>query len=246
MSVLTMPECSRALGSQRGRVISVVQQKGGSGKTTVSAHLAVAWAEKYSVAVLDVDPQGSLGEWYEAREERLGEDGTGLSFQTASGWGARREARRLARDHDIVLIDTPPKSDLDAKPAIMVADLVVVPVQPSPIDLWATAQTLELVVSEGAVAMLVLNRVPPRAALTDEAFAAMQKFDSYTAVTRLGNRIAFARCMGQGGTVFETNPGSKAAAEAGQLAREIAASWLDGGKATLPRDAGQVVVGAFA
>ena len=73
MAVLTMPEHSGALGSQGGRGVSVVQQKGGSGKTTVAVHLAVAWAEKYSVAVLDVDPQGSLGEWFEAREERLGE-----------------------------------------------------------------------------------------------------------------------------------------------------------------------------
>ena len=225
-------------------MVSVVQQKGGSGKTTVAVHLAVAWAEKYSVAVLDVDPQGSLGEWFEAREERLGEDGTGLTFRTASGWGARREARRLAREHDIVVIDTPPKSDLDAKPAIMVADLVVVPVQPSPIDLWATAQTLELIGSEGAVAMLVLNRVPPRAALTDEAIATMQKFDSFTAGTRLGNRIAFAACMGNGSTVFETSPGSKAAVEAGRLAREIAESWLDDQASTRPRDVSELMVGA--
>ena len=211
----------------------------------MSVHLAVAWAEKYSVAILDVDPQGSLGQWYEAREERLGEDGTGLTFRTASGWGARREALRLAMEYDIVVIDTPPKSDLDARPAILVADLVVVPVQPSPVDLWATAQTLELVGSEGAVAILVLNRVPPRAALTEEAIAVMQKFDSFTADTRLGNRIAFAGCMRNGSTVFESNPGSKAAIEAGRLAQEIDVNWLDGGGVTQPREVGEVVLGAF-
>ncbi len=226
MSMLTVPE-RRGFGARGGRVISVTQQKGGSGKTTVSAHLAVAWSKSYSVAVLDVDPQGSLGEWYEAREERLGEAGTGLSFRTASGWGARREARRLARDHDIVVIDTPPKSDIDAKPAIMAADLVVVPVQPSPIDLWATVQTLEMIEHEGGVAMLVLNRVPPRATLTEEALSVMQRFDSFTAATRWGNRVAFAACMGEGGTVLETAPRSKAAVEARRLAREIGESWLE-------------------
>ena len=77
-----------------GRIVTLAQQKGGSGKTTLAAHLAVAFARGgLSVAVLDVDPQGSLGEWFEAREKSLGEDATGLVFRTASGWGARREAR---------------------------------------------------------------------------------------------------------------------------------------------------------
>jgi len=110
-----------------GRIITVAQQKGGSGKTTVAAHLAVALARLAGApsAVLDVDPQGSLGEWFETREARLGEGRTGLSFRTASGWGARREARALARDHAFVLLDTPPKSDLDSRPALEAADLVL-------------------------------------------------------------------------------------------------------------------------
>lgn len=93
-----------------GLIITVAQQKGGSGKTTMSAHLATALAYSgMSVAILDCDPQGSLGEWFEAREQALGEDETGLTFRTASGWGARREARSLAGSHDAVVIDTPPK-----------------------------------------------------------------------------------------------------------------------------------------
>src|SRR5262245_24120969 len=128
-----------------GLIITVAQQKGGSGKTTVAAHLAVAFTlAGKSVGVLDVDPQGSLGEWFERRERALGEDDAGLVFRTASGWGARREAKQLARDFDIVVVDTPPKSDLEMRPAIEMADLVAVPVQPTPVDLWATAPTLQM------------------------------------------------------------------------------------------------------
>ena len=77
-----------------GLIVTIAQQKGGAGKTTLAAHLAVAYVVGgNSVAVLDVDPQGSLGEWFERRERRLGEGATGLEFRTASGWGARREAQ---------------------------------------------------------------------------------------------------------------------------------------------------------
>src|SRR5437899_11127411 len=91
----------RGDGAMAGLVITLAQQKGGSGKTTIAAHLAVAFAlTGKSVAILDIDPQGSLGEWFERRETKLGEGETGLAFRTASGWGARREARNLARDYD--------------------------------------------------------------------------------------------------------------------------------------------------
>ena len=206
-----------------GKIITIAQQKGGSGKTTLAAHLAVAWSRKRGarVAILDVDPQGSLGEWFEAREDRLGEAADAISFRTASGWGSRREARSLARDHDIVVVDTPPKSDRDGRPAIEIADLVAIPVQPSPVDLWATQPTIEMARAERTPAVLVLNRVPPRARLTEEMADALTEFGASSAKTRLGNRVAFAASMGQGSTVLETRLSEKAAEEVDALAREL-------------------------
>lgn len=207
-----------------GKIVTVAQQKGGAGKTTVSVHLAVAWAamKDTSVALVDVDPQGSLGEWFEARERALGEDAAGLEFRTASGWGARREAQRLTRDFDFVVVDTPPHADLDAKPAIEAADLVVIPVQPTPVDLWATRSTLDLLGENGPDGLIVLNRVPPRGRLTGEMTDSIREFGGDIAKTTLGNRILYASCLGEGMTVMEKARTSKAALEVKALAAEIA------------------------
>lgn len=212
-----------------GKIITIAQQKGGSGKTTLAAHLAVALSqrplegESIRVALLDCDPQGSLGEWFEVRERTLGDEATGLSFRTASGWGARREARSLARDHHFIIIDTPPKSDVESRPAIEVADLVGVPVQPTPVDLWATRPTLEMINKEGASCLLVINRAQPRAALTKEIASAIEALAHPAAHARLGNRVGFAASMGQGLTLLETEPGSKGSLEVEALAAEFMA-----------------------
>jgi chromosome partitioning protein len=208
-----------------GKIITVAQQKGGSGKTTIAAHLAVALSRLNgrSVALLDVDPQGSLGEWFEARERRLGADAAGFGFRTASGWGARREALAMQRDHDFVVVDTPPKSDLEAKPAIEAATLVVVPIQPTPVDFWSCTATLKIVAAEKAPALVVVNRVPARGRVTDEIIRAIVELGVDVADATIGNRLAFAASMGAGSTVIETEPSSKGAAEVTALAEQVAA-----------------------
>ena len=148
-------------------IITIAQRKGGAGKTTLAAHLAVTWANKGRVVTLiDTDPQASLSHWYQRREERLGQAGTGLSFVAASGWRAVGEITQRARTSDIVLIDSPANTDADARAAIRSAGLVLVPVQPSPVDVWATLPTLDIARQERVPALLVLNRVPARACLT--------------------------------------------------------------------------------
>ncbi|MGF7163078.1 chromosome partitioning protein [Rhodoligotrophos appendicifer] len=204
-----------------GRIITLAQQKGGSGKTTIAAHLAVAFhLQGLRVAIVDVDPQGSLGEWFEARERRMADD-AGLSFRTASGWGARRAARALARDFDIVVVDTPPKSDVEAKSAIETANLVVVPIQPTHVDLWATKPTLDLIGQVQVPSLLILNRVLSRVSLTGEMAAAMAEFGHPAASNTIGNRVGFAASMGEGSTLLEREPGSKGSAELQAVALEV-------------------------
>lgn len=203
-------------------VITVAQQKGGAGKTTIVAHLAVALASsKRRVAVVDIDPQQSLTHWYRAREVRLGEAGAGLLVNQIKGWRLQREVERLKQDHDVVLIDSPPHAETEARIAVRAADLVLVPVQPSPMDVWATKPTLDLAAAEKRPVLLVLNRVPPRASLTAEMAAEVEALGGKVARARLGNRVVFASALAEGCAVGELQPRGKAAQEIGALAREV-------------------------
>ncbi|NJS40579.1 MAG: ParA family protein, partial [Rhodobacteraceae bacterium] len=141
-----------------GKVVTVAQQKGGSGKTTLAVNLAVELHGRgLKVALLDTDPQGSLGRWFMARRAVSATDG--MEFSTASAWGVGYECEKLKKVADIVIIDTPPKVDADLRPALREADLVLVPVSASMMDLWATDGVFDLIGREGRRAVIVLNRV---------------------------------------------------------------------------------------
>ncbi|MFV3077410.1 ParA family partition ATPase, partial [Niveispirillum fermenti] len=205
-----------------GRVITIAQQKGGAGKTTLAIHLAVTWVlAGRSVALVDIDPQGSLSAWYGQRQSLMGPEQTGLTHLQISGWRTQREVERLARTHDIVVIDSPPHAETDARIAVRTASLVVVPVQPSPMDLWATRPTLDLALAEKRPALLVLNRVPARGRLVDAVAEKAAELGVPVATAHLGNRIGFAGSLMDGLTLAETDPRSKGVEELALLAAEI-------------------------
>lgn len=201
-----------------GKVITVAQQKGGAGKTTLAVNLAVEFLQRgQRVALLDTDPQGSLGRWFMARRERGAE---GLEFSTASAWGVSYECEKLRKTNDLVIIDTPPKVDADLRPALREADLVLIPVAGSHVDLWAVDGVLDLVTREGANALLILNRWNPATRLSEDvATAAASK--AQVATARLGARVAYAETLGDGRGVAEGRGAAKA--EIAALADEVMA-----------------------
>lgn len=201
-------------------VITVAQQKGGAGKTTLAANLAAALAPTRRVAVLDIDPQGSLKRWHAIRVARAA-PAAALTFSDLSGWRLAAELDRLRRGHDVVLVDSPPVLDGDARRAVRVADLVVVPVQPSAPDIWAAEGTLRLAAEERRPARLVLNRVGSGARMKDAADRELQARGLAVLAAGLGNRAAFSHAFAEGLGVTEAAPRSVAAAELRTVLEEV-------------------------
>lgn len=203
------------------RVLTIAQQKGGSGKTTLAAHLAIAWSlAGHKVALVDIDPQASLMAWDRMRAER-GEKAAPLDIRAVTGWRLASESERLARDHDIVLVDSPAHDEGEARFAIRAADLVIVPMQPSPVDFWATQATLDLARREVRPALVVLNRVPARANLVGKIRQKIGEAGARLAATTIGNRVALAGSLIDGEGIGEAEPSSTAAKEIAALAEEI-------------------------
>lgn len=204
------------------RIVTVAQQKGGAGKTTLVIQLATALAGNgRRVAIVDIDPQGSLTSWMRLREHR----GAGLAplrFAMVGGWRLPVELDRLRGEHDLVLVDSPPHAETDTKVAIRAADLVLVPCQPSLLDVWASGPTVELAARERKRAALVLNRVPPRGRAVDEAKAAVAEIACAALDAHLGNRQAFVGSVARGLGAVEAEPRGLAADEARALALEVA------------------------
>lgn len=207
------------------RVVTVAQQKGGAGKTTLLVQLATALAARgHAVALVDIDPQATLTGWMRLREH--GARGVPeLRFSMVGGWRLGVELDRLVREVELVLVDTPPHAESEAKGAIRRADLVLVPCQPSPADIWASAATFALAAKEKRPARLVWTRVPPRGRAVEEARAEVARRGWPTAAGELGNRQSYVASFARGLGAIEAEPRSAAAAEVEALLAELDALW---------------------
>lgn len=196
------------------RTIAIINQKGGSGKSTIAVHLATAFQMHGTDAlVLDLDPQASATEWHDARADKLPHV---ESIQPARLGKVVEHAREIGTG--ALILDTAPHAEATALDAARAADLVLVPCRPSIMDLRAMRKTAELLKLVKVPAFAVLNGVPPIGTVADEA-AEMITDSLGLAVCpmRLGDRVAFDRCIISGQTAQETEPQGKAAAEVGKL-----------------------------
>ena len=204
------------------KVITISQQKGGSGKTTLAVHLALAFIKYHNlkVAVIDTDPQGSLGKWFMIRtEKKVSNDN--LTFKTASLWGAQYESKTLKKDHDIVIIDTPPKIESDARPSIESADLVLIPVAASHVDFWATGAIVDIAKKANKKILIQINRSSQRSKLISKTNEFIKSLDLSATKTIIGNRQIFAASMGEGKTAIEKQKKSNALEEIKNLSEQI-------------------------
>ncbi len=205
-------------------IVALLNQKGGAGKTTLATHLAGELAAQDArVAVIDADPQGSALDWSQRRAE------SGLS-RLFGVIGLPRETLHLeipdlARSVDHVVIDGPPRVTALARSAILAADLVVIPVQPSPYDVWASAEIVALI-GEARLfkpqlrAAFVVNRRIAGTIIGRDVRAALPE-DLPALAAEIGQRIVFAESVATGRLASELEPEGPAAREIAALAAEI-------------------------
>jgi chromosome partitioning protein len=203
-----------------GQVIAVAQQKGGAGKTMLAAQLAVGFAGRLRVAAVDIDPQQSLTAWARLRAGNP-KATAAVTCTTLSGWRLAAELERLAAGHDLVFIDTPPVIDSDARRAIRGAQLVLIPLNPAPPDLWAAEGTIKLAAEEKRRTALIFNRAPVGGRLRRRLEAEIAARRLTLLNTALGNRAAFATSFADGLGITESAPNSPGAAEIHAAMAEI-------------------------
>lgn len=203
------------------RVVAFTSRKGGSGKSTLCAHLSVFADDPDAPAVLiDTDPQGSLALWHELR-------------QAETPVLVKCEARQLpetieaARADGVkwVFIDTPPHNTADIAAAMRVADLAIIPFRPAVFDIAAVAATLDMARTLGKPTLAVINSAPPRrgdaaAHVVTEARSALAGMEAVAWAGQITTRAAFAHALASGQAVGEFEPGSQAAAEMSDLWQE--------------------------
>ena len=196
------------------RVLALSSQKGGSGKTTLSGHLAVqAQLAGYGpVCLIDIDPQGSLADWWNERESDMPAFAHTTVARLANDLATLRQ-----QGFKLAVIDTPPAITMAIQSVITVAELIVVPTRPSPHDLRAVGATVDLCERAGKPLIFVVNAATPKAKITSEAAVALSQHGTVAPIT-LHHRTDFAASMIDGRTVMEVDP-------QGRSAQEVTALW---------------------
>ncbi len=198
------------------KTILITSQKGGSGKTTLAAHLAVEAQRdgKAQVFIIDTDKQGTLSLWHERREADTPQRADLPFSRLADGLKALAE-----RGATYCFVDTAPTISEQNTSLLRLADLVLIPVRPSPADLWSVSETVRLVKETGQPFLFVITQAKPQATITAQTIAALSEYGQ-VAKSFIADRVSYAAAMTGGRTAPELQPKSPSA-------DEISGLWQD-------------------
>ena len=203
-------------------IIGLLNQKGGVGKTTLSVNLAASLARTGArLLLIDVDPQGSALDWAAARE--------GESLFSVIGFPRatiHKEIGKIGRGYDHIIIDGPPRVTDLARSAIMASDVVLIPVQPSPYDIWSVDEIVKLteearVYRDNQKVTFVINRKIANTIIGRDVREALANYTIPTLAAAVTQRVIFAEAVAQGRAVYELDPNGPAAAEIEAVTNEL-------------------------
>jgi len=202
--------------------VAVINQKGGSGKTTLATHIARGlYLQRNRVLLIDSDPQGSARDWH-AASERDDFPVVGLDRPTLE-----KDLPRIAAGYNWIIVDGAPQLHNLAVSALNSCDIVLIPVQPSPYDAWATADLLEMLQERQAAnhgrprAAFVLCRQIPNARLSNDVRQALEKTGTPVFKSGTHQRVIYATSAASGATALDREPRGKAANEIRAIIKEL-------------------------